>query len=80
MAGNRTKLVKSDRTDRETFYLLTMSSDLTRIVSMGEEMTEAEFRASFAERNMPENEISAHLENARNAYSSWHEQSAGSTR
>jgi hypothetical protein len=67
MFGDRTKLVKSDRTDRETFYLLTMNADLTKIVSMGDEMTEEEFRASFTERGMPENEVSAHVENARKA-------------
>jgi hypothetical protein len=65
MVRNRTTLAKSDRTDRETFYLLTMTADLTKIVHMGEEMTEEECRVSFAEQRMPEAEISEQIENAR---------------
>jgi hypothetical protein len=48
--------------------MLTMNADLTRIVSMGEEMTEEQFRSVSAEQGMPEHEISAHIENARRKY------------
>ena len=61
----RTTLAKSDRTDRETFYLLTMSADLRRMVGMGGEMTEEECREFFKERGMPDAEITGHIDNAR---------------
>jgi hypothetical protein len=45
--SDRTTLAKSNREDRDTFYLLTMDASLSRIVRMGDEMTEEEVRASF---------------------------------
>jgi hypothetical protein len=65
---NRTTLAKHDRNGQETFYMLTMNADLSGIGSMGEEMTQEQFRSAFAEQGMPEHEISVHIENARRKY------------
>jgi hypothetical protein len=42
--SDRTTLAKSNREDRETFYLPTMDASLSRIVRMGDEMTKEEVR------------------------------------
>jgi hypothetical protein len=63
--NDRTTLAKSDRSDIETFYLLTMSADLSRIVFMGEEMTEPEAVDFFRALGMPDLEIHGYLANAR---------------
>jgi hypothetical protein len=55
----------SDRSNIETFYLLTMTADLSRVVHMGEEMTEERVFSSFRESGMPDHEIVGHIENAR---------------
>jgi hypothetical protein len=70
---DRTTLAKSDRKGKETFYLLTMDASLSNIVRLGDEMTEGESRTLFAERGMPENEISALIEDARRTYTAQHE-------
>jgi hypothetical protein len=64
-ADTVTTLAKSHRTDKETFYLLTMTADLSRPVRMGGSMTEEECRSFFKERGMPDIEITGHIDNAR---------------
>jgi hypothetical protein len=62
---DRTTLAKSDRLDRETFYLLTMTADLCHVVNMDEEMTEEETYSFFRGYGTPDHEIAGLIENAR---------------
>jgi hypothetical protein len=64
-SNDRTTLAKSDRSNIETFYLLTMSADLSRIVFMGDEITEREVQLFFRNVGMPDHEIAGLIENAR---------------
>jgi hypothetical protein len=61
----RTTLAKSDRTDRETFYYLTMTADLVHVKHMGVEMTQEEVRIDARKRGVQEDEIERATENAR---------------
>ena len=65
MNEHRTELVKSGRTDRETFYFWTMSADLCKIINMGAEMTEQEVLECYKKLGRPEFEALAHMEQAR---------------
>jgi hypothetical protein len=65
MTGERTKLIRSDRTDRETFYYLTMSADLTQILNMGQERTDQEFIEFVKQNGRTEAEAMAELDGAR---------------
>ena len=62
-----TTLAKSDRTDRETFYWLSMTADLSKFAGKGgfREMTEQEFRTLSKEQGMSADEIQRWLDNAR---------------
>ena len=66
MDKDLTMLTKSDRTDRETFYYLTMSADLTQTKRMGPEMTADQFRKVCRKDGVSEDAITRLLENARN--------------
>jgi hypothetical protein len=61
----RTTLAKSDRTNRETFYFLTMTADLAGTVRIGDEMTEAEVRVVFKKEGHPDSVAIEAIENAR---------------
>ena len=63
--SDRGMLTKSDRTDRETFYYVTMSADLSQIKRRGPEITEDQFRKVCSKDGVPEDAITRLLENAR---------------